>query len=234
MLVILSGLPGVGKTTIARELARSLTAVHLRIDSIEQALRRVGLVVEAEGYAVAHAVAADNLRAGLTVAVDCVNPWPLTRDEWRAVAEQMGVPVLEVEIICRDETEHRRRVESRVADIGGHRRPSWQDVVTRDYRPWDRPRLVIDTARQTAQESVDAIVSGLQANAVIQYSLTITMRKPLWCLQTTKMPFSTSSVRASPPRHPSEPAASAASRATHSRLVRRRAALDRDHFIRGG
>ena len=35
MLTVLSGLPGVGKTTIARELARSLAAVYLRIDSIE-------------------------------------------------------------------------------------------------------------------------------------------------------------------------------------------------------
>jgi predicted kinase len=59
MLIILSGLPGVGKTTIARELARSLAAVHLRIDSIEQALRYAGATVEFEGYAVAHAVAAD-------------------------------------------------------------------------------------------------------------------------------------------------------------------------------
>jgi hypothetical protein len=71
-------------------------------------------------------VAADNLCPGLTVVVDCVNPWPLTRDEWRAVAEQMGVPALEVEIVCRDETVHRRRVDSRVADIGGHRLSSWQ------------------------------------------------------------------------------------------------------------
>jgi tRNA uridine 5-carbamoylmethylation protein Kti12 len=39
MLIVLSGLPGVGKTTIARELASSLKAVYLRIDSIEQALR---------------------------------------------------------------------------------------------------------------------------------------------------------------------------------------------------
>jgi predicted kinase len=72
MLIVLSGLPGVGKTTIARELARSLTAVHVRVDSIEQALRQSGLVVEAEGYAVAQAVAADNLRVGQTVIADCV------------------------------------------------------------------------------------------------------------------------------------------------------------------
>ena len=62
MLIVLSGLPGVGKTTIARELARMLPAVHVPVDAIEQALRRQGLVVEGEGYAVAHAVAADNLR----------------------------------------------------------------------------------------------------------------------------------------------------------------------------
>ena len=63
-----------GKTTIARELACSLAAVYLRIDSIEQALRQAGLAVEGEGYAVAHVVAADNLRAGQTVVADCVNP----------------------------------------------------------------------------------------------------------------------------------------------------------------
>jgi predicted kinase len=164
MLIVLSGLPGVGKTAIARELARSLAAVYLRIDSIEHALRHAGLVVEAEGYAVAHAVAADNLRAGHTVIADCVNPWPLTRDEWRAVAERMGVPVAEIEVVCTDQAEHRRRVESRVPDIAGHRLPTWQEVLERDYRPWDRPRLVVDTARQTVTESVQALVSALHTD----------------------------------------------------------------------
>ena len=37
MLIVFGGLPGTGKTTVARELARQLGAVHLRIDSIEQA-----------------------------------------------------------------------------------------------------------------------------------------------------------------------------------------------------
>ena len=72
--MILSGLPGVGKTTIARELAVALTAVHVRIDSIEQALRDAGLTVYDHGYRVGYAVAADNLRLGRTVIADCVNP----------------------------------------------------------------------------------------------------------------------------------------------------------------
>ena len=44
MLIIFGGLPGVGKTAIARELARQIGAVHLRIDSIEEAFRTSGVV----------------------------------------------------------------------------------------------------------------------------------------------------------------------------------------------
>jgi predicted kinase len=146
MLIILGGLPGVGKTTIARALAAALGAMHVRIDSIEDALRRAGVRVQGEGYAAAYAVAADNLRLGHLVVADCVNPWPLTRDAWRSVADRAGVSAVEVEVVCSDRDEHRRRVESRRAEEPGRELPGWSDVIDRDYRPWDRDRLVIDTA----------------------------------------------------------------------------------------
>jgi predicted kinase len=164
LLIILGGLPGTGKSSIARELAAAIGAVHVRIDTIENALRHSQQPMEVtdHGYAVASAVASDNLRLGHTVVADSVNPIAITRVAWRDVAARAGVPYFEVEIVCRDRDEHRRRVETRVPDIEGHVQPSWQEVVEREYEPWDAG-LVIDTARMSVDEAVTAIQSALEA-----------------------------------------------------------------------
>lgn len=160
MLVVLSGLPAVGKTTIARELVRATGAVHLRIDSIEQVLRRAGWDVAGEGYEIAQAIAADNLSLGCSVVADCVNPWSSTRREWRGVAERAGAAALDVEIVCSDAAEHRRRVESRQTDIPGHRLPTWAEVLDRDYRAWDTERIVIDTTLLGVNQCVRRILEA--------------------------------------------------------------------------
>ena len=67
MLIVFSGLPGTGKTTLAKALAADLQAVYLRIDSIEQALRNSGALrqdVDASGYQVANAIALDKPQGG--------------------------------------------------------------------------------------------------------------------------------------------------------------------------
>jgi predicted kinase len=165
VLVIFGGLPGVGKTTIAQELARQIGAMHIRIDSIEQAIRDCAAVVapplEEAGYRVGYAVARDNLRIGRTVVADSVNPLRVTRDAWREVGQNAQVDTIEIEIICSDCGEHRSRVEQRQGDISGLRLPTWEEVVSREYHPWNREHIVIDTANRSVAESVKVLRGAL-------------------------------------------------------------------------
>ena len=167
-LIILAGLPGSGKTTIARAAARQLGAVHVRIDSIEQAMRESGAMtgpLDDAGYRVGYAVAADNLRIGRIVVADSVNPLQITRDAWVAVAQRAGAAHVEVEIVCSDPTEHRDRVETRRAGIDACVLPSWADVTARRYEDWTRDRLVIDSAGRTVDDTVAVLLARLSSSA---------------------------------------------------------------------
>jgi len=163
MLIVFGGLPGVGKSEIARELARQIGATYLRIDSIEQTLRDFAQPMNDAGYRAAYAMAEDNLKLGRAVVADCVNPLQITRDAWLDVAARAGVRAIEVEVLCSDADEHRRRVEHRVSDVPGLRLPTWHDVISREYHPWTREHIVLDTANQTPQQVVHSLRNHLES-----------------------------------------------------------------------
>ena len=142
-------MPGTGKTTLARALAQEHQATYLRIDAIEQALRTSGMLagdVGPAGYLVAYALAESNLRLGHSVVADSANAIATTREAWRRVAASAGVPIVEIELVCSDLAEHRRRIEMRANDILGLPPLDWQQIVARSYDPWDRPHIQLDTA----------------------------------------------------------------------------------------
>ncbi len=161
-LFIFSGLPATGKTTLAKALTQHFGATYVRIDTVEQALRDLcNLKVEGEGYRLSYRLAADNLRLGQSVVADSCNPIQLTRREWEEVATKNQAEFINIEVICSDKNEHRRRIETRKTDICNLKLPTWQDVVNREYDPWTGDRLIIDTAGQNITESVITLIQAL-------------------------------------------------------------------------
>lgn len=166
-LFIFSGLPGTGKSTLAQRLASRIGAMYLRIDTVEQALRDVcGIRVAGEGYRVGYRIARDNLLIGADVIADSCNPIELTRREWRDVAAASGARAVDIEIVCSDQNEHRRRVETRTADVPGLRLPAWREVVEREYHDWSIRPITIDTSGRSVDSCVDELLLGVAGLAL--------------------------------------------------------------------
>jgi predicted kinase len=167
-LIVLSGLPGSGKSSLAKAFAAQNGTLWLRIDSIEQAIRESAAAcgpLNDAGYRVAYAVAEENLRLGRDVIGDSVNPWMLTRDAWRDAGLRAGADVLEVELVCSDREEHRRRVEARAGTASVTACCDWQAVVRRDYHPWERAHLRIDSAGRSVGQCLDDLLRALRQTA---------------------------------------------------------------------
>lgn len=166
VLVIISGLPAAGKTTIARLLAQQLYAAHVRIDTIEQAVVEATPLVQPlgpVGYLIGYAVASDQLRNHVSVVADSVNPLTVTRWAWRQIGARHATRTVEVEIVCSDPDEHQHRAETRTPSVPGLVLPTWQQILDREYEPWDPRPLVIDTAGT----DVDACVTTLRRRAAL-------------------------------------------------------------------
>lgn len=151
MLVVLAGLPGTGKTTLARRLVTALGAAYVRIDAIETAVIRCGLArppVGPVGYVVAHEIAAATLSLSTPVVVDAVNPVPEARAGWAGLAMRTGARLAVCETTLRDPAEHRSRVSARLPDLPDQVVPSWDEVLMGGYVEWDEirdgARLVVD------------------------------------------------------------------------------------------
>ncbi|MFK7861784.1 MAG: AAA family ATPase [Granulosicoccus sp.] len=162
VLYIFAGLPGTGKTTLAKKLSAEKGAIYLRIDLIEQAMRDwCSMDVEEAGYLMAYRLAADNLAVGLSVVADSCNSVEISRYQWLDVAQRQRSSAVNIEIVCSNKAEHRQRVDARVSDIPGLEVPVWDNVVGRVYEPWTFPRTTLDTSGKSVDESFAELLSLL-------------------------------------------------------------------------
>ncbi|GAB2595933.1 AAA family ATPase [Pseudactinotalea suaedae] len=185
MLVAMAGLPGAGKSSLARAIGHETAAVVLAVDAIEAAMWRAGLggadqrlPTGLAAYAVAQTLAAELLAAGHSVVADAVNAVEPARAGWNQVATEHGVPIRWLEVTCSNPVVHRERLAARGTRYQGFTEPTWQQVETRRIEPWSHERLVLDSMRPLEE---------LLETAMTYVSAGRTGRRPAgWAIRTTR------------------------------------------------
>lgn len=164
-LIILAGLPGTGKTTLARLLSKKLSLVYLRLDCIEVpfCVYNQNAGANGEGYRAIINIARENLKLNLGVIIDMVNPLHLTRAMFLNLAREVDADMFQFELKINDTVLHRKRVEERKADIEGHNLPTWQDILNVNYEEWNTEIdgnatvIYMDNSKQAFRICLDTI-----------------------------------------------------------------------------
>jgi predicted kinase len=159
-LVVVCGLPGAGKTTVAEEIAGRLDASLLRTDVVRTDLFPEPDYTDEEAAAV-YAELFDRAAAALAdgdVVLDATFRTEAFRDGARAVAEDAGAEFTLVSVECADATV-RRRIRARTddesdADIAVY------ELFRDTYEPVEDPDVVVDnsgTLEETFAQLDDAV-----------------------------------------------------------------------------
>lgn len=166
-LIVISGLPGVGKTSVAEIVAARTGSVHLSIDAVEESILACGLPagwqVGVAAYEVTRAMAEQNLLLGHDVIVDAVNDSENGRETWRTAAERTRAQVEFVHLVISDVQEHERRLSGRDRGLRHVGEPTWRDVQRRraDYAAWSDEVLELDAADRAADDIATALSARL-------------------------------------------------------------------------
>jgi predicted kinase len=151
VLFVLSGPPGVGKSTVGDAIAAVHPAVRLSIDDVEEAMLACGVPVEQTGvaaYEVVRAAAEQNLRIGLDVVVDAVNDSTPARETWERAARATGAALRFVVLVLDDADLHRSRLEGRTRPFVRIAEPTWASMDDRlaATAPWPDEVVRLDAA----------------------------------------------------------------------------------------
>ncbi|WP_020389802.1 AAA family ATPase [Kribbella catacumbae] len=150
--IVVTGLPGTGKSTLADRLAREIAAPAFAGDWLLGAMKPHDALrgldrpkMLAMYYDLLGTLVARPLMLGQSAIVDCLVSEEIVA-RWRELAEHHSARLRVVECVCSDELEHRRRLEGRRREIPGWHEVDWAHVerMRAEYPPLSSPDLLLD------------------------------------------------------------------------------------------
>lgn len=171
-LVVMAGLPGAGKSTIAEVIGNRLGMPIVSVDPIESAILSAGIDPDQPtglaAYLVAETIAESVLAGGAGVIVDAVNAVEPAREQWVRLATRQNVPVAFIEVACSDPELHRTRLASRDRGLPNFAEPTWHAVEQSmdEWETWSGPsaavpRIALDSVQPlglNVERALDFIV----------------------------------------------------------------------------
>lgn len=172
-LIVIAGMPGGGKTTMARLVSRRLGIPVFAKDRVQRVLRDHNLAQAntGDGYYVILDMADEQLGLGLSCILDATFPLDHFRTVASEIAQRHKAKFSALYCYCSDDDIWRERMGDRVHYVPGWKPVGWEDVTRMRayYQPWNDNALFLDSVRSPEENfpvALDYIQNATQREYV--------------------------------------------------------------------